>query len=109
MTDFLKTDAPLRGILPVYLGYSHLTDNHGNSLIGRELTCKGRKSERVSALDFAWLIHSIDNDTTGALPEVRSTITYDGMKSPLEIECKALAVANPGHSSRGRADAAYRH
>lgn len=105
MTDILETDAPLRGLLPVYLGYSHLSDNHNNSLVGRNLSCGGGKPQHVGIVDFAWLVNEIGNVAFAALPAVESKITYDGMKSPLETECRALAVANAGHASRRKSGA----
>jgi hypothetical protein len=102
MTDVLETDAPLRGLLPVYLGYSHLSDNHNNGLVGRNLTCAGGKPQRVGIMDFAWLVNSIGDVAFAALPAVESKITYNGMKSPLEIECHSLAIAKPNHTPGGK-------
>ncbi len=100
MTDTLETDAPLRGLLQVYLGYARISDNHNNSMTGRELTCGGGNVHRVGMVDFAWLVNSIGEAALGALPDVASKITFNGMKSPLEIECHALAIANPAPASR---------
>jgi hypothetical protein len=91
MTDVLKATRWGSAMLPVSVGLASVSDNHGNSNIGFELTCAGKKPVRLGIMQWEALGESL-----GAL-RVANALSFDGelkmlpwQESPLQRRCRDL-------------------
>jgi hypothetical protein len=98
MVDVLKVHGSTGGaMLPVMIGIASVTDNHGNSLKGFQLTCAGKQPVSLGTLEWLAL-----NDGTQLPGSIFSEIKlYPWQTSALQKNCVDF-------NATGRTTAAHR-
>lgn len=87
MNDKIKY-TPVVGLLSAAYGVGTATDNHGNSIRGRDLTCSTGENVRLSLSEWSQTFRSIE------MPHAQADTTPDGsvdlgnMRSPLQVRCE---------------------
>jgi hypothetical protein len=102
MGDILKS-IPIVGVYTTLAGATSLTDNHGNAVKGKTLTCAGKEPTTLSSKETATMYSDIEfpNDIATAF-DLRfdgEIPMAEGAESPLNTACRKL---HPGKPSKTR-------
>lgn len=74
-------------------GRGTVSDNRGNELRGRSLSCAGAQERHLSFAEWTNLNNHLTAVVGGSAFSFRSEIKLGGYQSPLAIECQSLPEA----------------